>query len=115
MAVRELASASGLGARIVGDAVAIFPETRAVADALELDPLGLLASGSLLIAARPESVTDIMRAVSGDGIAISRIGELTDDADEFGLSDGKNLVPLPEFAVDEVARLFSRDPADRTA
>ena len=49
-AVRELAMVSGAGVEIDAEAVPILAETRAVADALGIDPLGMLASGSLLIA-----------------------------------------------------------------
>ena len=44
--VRELALAAGCGATIDRDAVPVLPETAAVAEALGLDPLGMLASGA---------------------------------------------------------------------
>jgi hydrogenase expression/formation protein HypE len=47
-ALRELASASGKGLTIDRDAIPILPECRIMCDALDLDPLGLIASGSLL-------------------------------------------------------------------
>ena len=55
-AVRELAIVSGAGVEIDAEAIPILAETRAVADALGIDPLGMLASGSLLIATRAEGV-----------------------------------------------------------
>jgi DNA-directed RNA polymerase subunit beta' len=42
------------GVEVDVDAIPILDETRAVAEALAIDPLGMLASGSLLIAARAE-------------------------------------------------------------
>ena len=51
--VRELALAAGCGA-LDRDAVPVLPETAAVAEALGLDPLGMLASGSLLAAVEPD-------------------------------------------------------------
>jgi hydrogenase expression/formation protein HypE len=106
-AVREMAAASGVGAVLHRDAIPIFPETHAIADALGLDPLGMLASGSLLIAARPEAVPAIVREVSVGGIAVTPIGTLTEDPNEMYMTADDEQAPLPEFAVDEVARLFA--------
>ncbi len=103
-AVRELAAASDAGADIDADALPILPETRAVADALGLDPLGLLASGALLIAATPDAVPDIRRHVESAGIPIAVVGRLTADPTSFTLHAGRGQHELPIFAVDEVAR-----------
>ncbi|MBW3631459.1 MAG: hydrogenase expression protein [Chloroflexi bacterium] len=106
-AVRELATVSRTGVEIDSTAVPILPETLAVAYALGVDPLGMLASGSLLIAARPESVAGIMRDIAAAGIPVSIVGSLTAASGDFSLvSDGMRQA-LPEFAVDEVARLLS--------
>lgn len=106
-AVRELATVSGAGVELDLDAVPILPETRAIADALGLDPLGMLASGSLLIAARPDAVSRIARDVEVAGIPISIVGLLTDDPDDISVISAGDRRPLTEFAVDEVARLLS--------
>jgi hydrogenase expression/formation protein HypE len=108
-AVRELATVSGAGVEIDAEAVPILAETRAVSAALGIDPLGMLASGSLLIASRPEGVQRIMHDVEATGIPISAIGRLTDDAQEASLISYGNRQPLPEFAVDEVARLLAQE------
>lgn len=110
-AVLELATVSGTGAEIEMDAVPILPETLAVADALGIDPLGMLASGSLLIAARSDAVSRIIRDVKAAGIPIGVIGRLTDDPSDFSLIANGKRRGLPEFAVDEVARLLA-DPEE---
>jgi hydrogenase maturation factor len=107
-AVRELATVSGAGVEIDADAVPILAETRAVADALGIDPLGMLASGSLLIATRPEGVQRIVHDIEAAGIPVKVVGRLTNDPQEATLKSGRNRQPLPEFAVDEVARLLSQ-------
>lgn len=107
-AVRELAIVSEAGVEIDAEAVPILAETRAVAKALVIDPLGMLASGSLLIATRPEGVKRVVNDIEAAGISVSVVGRLTHDREEASLiSDGKRQ-PLPEFAVDEVARLLSQ-------
>src|SRR5215207_3429875 len=111
-AVRELAMVSGTGVEIEATAVPILPETFAVAEALGVDPLGMLASGSLLIAVRPEAVSGIMRDIEGAGIPVANVGSLTAAPGEFSLVSDGIRQDLPEFAVDEVARVLStsRDP-----
>ncbi len=108
-AVRELAVASGAGAEVDADALTILPETRVVTDALGLDPLGLLASGALLIAASPGAVPGIRRNLEAAGIPISVVGRLTGDPTSFTLHSGSDQRELPEFAVDEVARELAED------
>jgi hydrogenase expression/formation protein HypE len=107
-AVRELAIVSGAGVEIEAEAVPILAETRAVAETLGLDPLGMLASGSLLIATRPEGVQRIVHDVEAAGIAVSVVGRLTHDPQEASLISDGNSQSLPEFAVDEVARLLAQ-------
>jgi hydrogenase expression/formation protein HypE len=114
-AVRELAAVSAAGVEIDAESVPILAETRAVADALGIDPLGMLASGSLLIATRAEGVPGLLRDIEAAGIPVSVVGRLTDDPDEASLISGGKRRPLPEFAVDEVARLLSQVGADRTS
>jgi hydrogenase expression/formation protein HypE len=108
-AARELATVSGAGVEIDAESVPILAETRAVADALGIDPLGMLASGSLLIAARPEGVPTIVHDIEAAGIPVSAVGRLTDDPQEASLISDGSRRPLPEFAVDEVARLLSQN------
>ena len=112
-AVRELAIVSGAGVEIDADAVPILAETRAVAEALGIDPLGMLASGSLLIATRPEGVKRIVRDIEAAGISVSVVGRLTHDPQQASLISDGNRQPLPDFAVDEVARLLSQVGAAR--
>ena len=93
-AVRELAAASKLGAEINADALPILPETRAVADALGLDPLGLLASGALLIAAAPDAVSGMCRAIESAGIPVSVVGKLTGNPASFTLHSDQGELDL---------------------
>jgi len=106
-AVRELATVSGAGVEIDAEAIPILPETHAVAEALGIDPLGMLASGSLLIATRAEGAPGVLRDIEAAGIPVSVIGRLTEDPTEASLISGRERRPLPEFAVDEVARVLS--------
>ncbi len=106
--LREVAFASGLGVAVEQDSIPLLPECRDMCQALELDPLGLLSSGALLVTLPAGEVPGLLRALDGAGIAGYEIGQML--AAEEGMVmiglDGET--PLPEFPRDELARLFSR-------
>lgn len=106
-ALRELAAAGGVGLRVRQEAIPILPETQALCDHLGLDPLGLIASGALLIAVAPEDAARTVAALREGGIQASVIGEATPHPGECILlaPDGTE-GPLPAFPRDELARLF---------
>ena len=62
-ALHELAEASGLGLLIDRDAIEILPETAAICAAAGLDPVGLLASGALLIAVEESDAATALKAI----------------------------------------------------
>jgi hydrogenase expression/formation protein HypE len=106
-AVRELALASGCGVMISRDAIPIAPETVAIAAALNIDPLGMLASGSLLAAVPRECMEAAEDALIAAGIPYAWIGKLTPPEAGMRVRTGMAESALPEFAVDEVARVLA--------
>jgi hydrogenase expression/formation protein HypE len=103
--VRELALAAGCGATIDRDAVPILPETAAIAETFGLDPLGMLASGSLLAAADPDAV-DRLLSISGTlGIRLTPIGEVTAGS-RFVLRANGVEQELPVYESDETTRVL---------
>jgi hydrogenase maturation factor len=102
--VRELALAAGCGATIERDAVPILPETETIAAHFGLDPLGMLASGSLLAAAEPATVERLVETAAAARIRVTPIGVVTEAARGFTLRVGGREVELPEYASDEVTR-----------
>jgi len=98
-AVRETATAAGLGFEIEVAQVPVLPETAKVCAALRLEPLGLLASGALLAAVDPSWTEDALFRLDGAGIPAARIGRLTSATGPVGEEDG-----LPVFERDELAR-----------
>lgn len=117
-ALRELAEASGASFRIDLDVIPVLRETRAVCDALGVDPLGLIGSGALLIAAAPEKAGALLDRLEQAEISAVKIGEVT--ASPFGEGpavaahrDGEP-AELPAFEVDEIARFFASRPSVET-
>ena len=104
----ELAQASKHGLVVDLDLVYRFPETTAFCQALGLDPLGLLASGALLVTATPADAAQMLRALQAAGIGAQIIGHVVDGPPAVHVITPTGLVPLPTFARDELARLFER-------
>ncbi len=73
--VMEMAIASGLGFEVYESKVPIEQPTFELANLFKIDPLRLLASGSLLIAAKPWMVSEIKRALRG--VKVDEIGRFT--------------------------------------
>jgi len=101
-ALREMASAAGADLRIDPAEVFVHPETKAVSEALGLEPLGLLASGALL-AIVPQA--DIERVTGSVERSVFRcIGTVEPGAGEVIMGTGET--PFPMFDRDELARFF---------
>ncbi|MDE2968816.1 MAG: AIR synthase-related protein [Chloroflexota bacterium] len=104
----ELAAAAKAGLEVDGAAVRVLPETSAVCRALDLDPLGLLASGSLLAAAVPERAEAVLAALAAEGIPAAIIGRVTEASAGLRLRTPDGLCDLPGYPRDELARYLSR-------
>lgn len=103
-AVRELAIASGCGARIVREKIPVLAETRLIADALGLDPLGMLASGCLLASADPSEARNLVAEARASRVPAAIIGELLAPELGFTLFTANEPDDLPEWPTDEVSR-----------
>ena len=88
------------------------PETESVCDALGLDPLRVLSSGSLLIAARPVDANRITKMLQRSGITASMIGEITkpEKGRAFIKRDGTR-VKLGPPARDELYKVLDESKA----
>jgi hydrogenase expression/formation protein HypE len=102
----EVALASGKGLIVDLGQVHLFPETVAFCQALDLDPLGLIASGALLVAAAPEESSLMITALSEAGIQATVIGRVVEGPPVVRVETADGLVPLPTFERDELARVF---------
>jgi len=71
----EMADAAGLGVRIYEDKITVEPETAKICRFYEIDPLQLISSGALLIAAEPQSADNIVNALCKEHIYADIIGE----------------------------------------
>ena len=103
----ELAAASAVGAEIDYHALLINPATAHLCAAFELDPLGVISSGALLIGCTADSAAAILAALHDANIAAARIGTVRPPAFGLRLRRDGHLTPLSTFPVDEITRLFA--------
>ena len=105
-ALTELATGAECGLTIDLDTVPLLPETAAICEALELDPLGLLASGALLAVVSPDDVLTALAALKDAGIAAAAIGRLTDSEQGMRMLVNGDWHDVPSIPRDELARFF---------
>jgi hydrogenase maturation factor len=106
-ACHEMAWLAGVGLTIHGDRIPVLDECRAITGALDLEPLGLLSSGALLIGVEPDAADPLVRALEAAGIRAADIGEATDRPRVVELVEPTgNRRPMPIFARDELIRAF---------
>jgi hydrogenase expression/formation protein HypE len=105
--LREVARASRLGLAIEEGSLPVLPECQTICQALGLDPLGLLASGALLITLPAGDVPGLLTALEGEGIVCWEIGQMLAPEEGLIIIGHQGETALPEFTRDELARYFS--------
>jgi hydrogenase maturation factor len=101
----ELARASGCGVEVDMDSIPVLGIARDMLDRLGIDPLGAIASGSLLACCPDEKAKAIIDTWQAEGIRGTVIGHVTESG--FVLIRNGKREPLPEFSRDELARYLS--------
>ena len=104
--LHELAQAADVGMLVEREKISVFPETEILCRKLGLDPLGLIASGALLIVAPPRDAERIKEALRREGIPAESIGKIWEKEKGIKILTGGEMQDLPVFPRDEIARLF---------
>ena len=104
----ELARASGRGIVVELDRVPVFAETTAFCQALDLDPLGLIASGALVATVPAKDADAVVRALAAHDIAANEIGRVVDGPPVVEAIRAGGCARLPVFEQDELARWFAQ-------
>jgi HAD superfamily hydrolase (TIGR01549 family) len=104
-ALRELGAAGGRRLRLHLHRIPIYPETARVCSILGLDPLGLIGSGSLLIACAPAEAEALAGVVAAAGVEITDIGEALEEGLGVEVLGAGGPAELPVFERDEASRI----------
>ncbi len=94
-AIHELADAAERGVEIREDSLLWPPGGKELARKLEIDPLGLLSSGCLLV------VTSDKLSDPGD-YSLTQIGRFTEDQEKILVDSQGSAVPLPRYNQDQL-------------
>jgi len=89
--IHEMADASNVGVKVFEKKISIAKETLEICRTFKIDPLQLISSGALLIAAKPDSTEKIVKALGDQQIQASIVGEFLDSPSRRVLirTDGK--------------------------
>jgi hydrogenase expression/formation protein HypE len=101
----EMAEASACGFTIFASRIDVRPPTRAICEALGVDPLRLIASGALLVACGDGAA--MVRGLRERGIPAAEIGQLTDHGRHLVHPDGR-LEEVKHLDRDELYRLLEQ-------
>ena len=102
----ELAKASGTGVIIDAEKIPCYEETEQICKLFNIQPLGLIASGALLIALDPKDTKEVIVILAKNGILCTRIGRLTKKSEGLKLLKKGKLIKMPTFKVDEITKVL---------
>jgi hydrogenase expression/formation protein HypE len=105
-ALEELSIAGGHRISVEMETIPVLAQTEEICNLFNLDPLGLIGSGSLLICCRPEHGADAMNTVASAGIQVTRIGQVQEPGSGVQAFYKGSPVSWPKFEVDEITKLF---------
>jgi hydrogenase expression/formation protein HypE len=105
-ALYEMATASGLGLEVAEVNVPVSIETRNICSALDVDPLKLISSGTLLIAVKKGEEDTVSRAIASAGSSATVIGSFT--TGKVILKRGRSRLKISAPPMDEIWKLHTR-------
>ncbi|KXG76095.1 Hydrogenase expression/formation protein HypE [Fervidicola ferrireducens] len=103
-AIWEITEASGVGAEIYADRIPILPETQAICQVFEIDPLALISSGSMLICTSKGQ--EVVKALKEKSIPATIIGSVTSNG-RYILKSGQKF-PITPPERDELYRAIEK-------
>jgi len=105
----ELAKAANVGLRVEQDMIEVLPECKLLCDVFDLDPMGLIASGSLLIVCQPSVSPLLLEKFEEHNVYAGRIGKIMPP--DFGYKmisfDGEEW-ELSCYSQDEIIKYFKK-------
>jgi len=107
-ALHEVAAAADVGLVVEEDRIPILDECRILCRHYGLDPLGLIASGSLLIMVEPDDSGKVIRSLEQAGVPVANIGKITHKEQGIKIRSEGRIKDLPRFDRDEIAKILER-------
>ena len=104
----EIATAARVGILVEENRIPILAECKAICDRLSLDPLGLLASGALIITLPCSETSKLLEALDEAKINANLIGKVVRAEKGLKMHTTRGMQELPQFERDELARFLDR-------
>jgi hydrogenase maturation factor len=105
--LHELSMAAGVEIEVERDRIPVYEESRVLCEAFGLDPMGVIASGALLITASPPETEKILDHARQHGVTMTMIGRVkTAGSPSVTMVTSKGYEPVPYFERDEVVKIF---------
>ncbi len=103
-ALWEICESSKVGCRIYKDRIAIDKATRKICDFLQIDPLKLISSGTMIITVDPKKEKTLLSKLKENNIGASVIGEITEN--KKLLFDGNKVMEISPPESDELYKVI---------
>ena len=105
-ALHEMATAAEVGMLIEAEKVPLLPETERLCAEFGIDPMGLIASGMMVMTAPSDNVDELQHRMSAASLSCTSIGEITKTNQGLWLSRSGEITDLPYYAVDELTKVL---------
>jgi hydrogenase maturation factor len=106
MGLWEVATAAQVGILIEESKIPVLAESKAICERLALNPLGLLASGALIITLPCSETSKLLEALYEAGINASIIGKVVNEEEGLKMHTIRGVQDLPQFERDELAKFL---------
>jgi len=104
--LHELAIASGVGVLVRREDIPILRECRIICEYFGIDPLGVIASGALLITLHPGYTKRVIEGLNKEGIRANVIGKITEKKKGVKIIEDGKIKSLPLFERDEITKVL---------
>ena len=103
-----ISKAGNVGLVIYKDRISLISESKILCEHYNLDIMGAIASGALLIAVDKRDTEKLIAALQKDNISSSVIGKVVKKSEGVKIVEDTILKNLPEFHVDEIIKIYRR-------
>ena len=103
----ELALLSNTGFSVDEDKIYVYPECRKLSEKFNLDPLKLIASGSLLIISNPDESQKLIKALRKSKVKSEIIGKITAKYKSFKIIKNGKSKSIKTPVIDEIGKVLN--------
>lgn len=104
-ALHEIARAAQVGIIVHSEAIKVFPETERLCEYYHLDPIGLIASGALLIVVEAAEAAKVLTSLEREGITAAIIGQVVEKSQGIKIRTPSGVYDLPIYEQDELTKI----------